>query len=52
MNERFATAAGQLGDDKPPAVQGWGRGVCHGGPGGSPKLTLLLRKFRINKVWH
>jgi uncharacterized membrane-anchored protein YhcB (DUF1043 family) len=29
LNERFATAAGQLGSDKPPAV----RGVCHGGPG-------------------
>ena len=42
LNERFATAAGQLGDDKPPAVRP-GRGVCHGGLGGSSKLTLLLR---------
>jgi hypothetical protein len=28
LNERFAVAAEQLGDDKPSAV----RGVCHGGP--------------------
>ena len=32
LNERFATAAGQLGDDKPPGCPA-GRGVCHGGPG-------------------
>ena len=32
LNERSATAAGQLGDDKPGGPAG--RGVCHGGPGG------------------
>jgi len=43
LNERFATAAGgQLGSDKPVGCPA-GRGVCHGGPGESPKLTLLLR---------
>jgi hypothetical protein len=32
LNERFATAAGQMGDDKPPTVRLAG-GVCRGGPG-------------------
>ena len=32
LNERFATAAEQLGNDKPAAVR-LARGVCHGGPG-------------------